>query len=249
MDIPILSADVVFHIGSLDVSRRGEFMTESLEGHLLPASTCPDAWYAIARLGGSELHTLSMDTPAHFLDMHSVRDDKELRQIIIDWGFENGFSESKTIWKTWEYDCELDNHFFTTSETEADARSEMLEDEENGGPNGRPTVESFEVIVGTEKLRDLVNIKDITKMDAFDYVTIAWAQEKLSDSVSGVWWTEVFDPDSNSAPRGGIFPDQIKHFSIDCSVEFDYAGESEPYTLTQSIFKLNNKKSFTLVKK
>ena len=53
VDVPVLRLPLVYHVGSLDPSRRGELHRTSQEGPCLSVSLCPGSWAEIARLGGS----------------------------------------------------------------------------------------------------------------------------------------------------------------------------------------------------
>lgn len=233
MNVPVLLADRVYHIGNLDRTLRGA-QGESLEGHLLSVSTCPAAWRSIAKLGGLPLNEMSQPTPAFFLDMHLVQEDVALRELITAWGIKNGLAANTELWKTWFLDGDTEEWNFFTFTTQQQALLEVIEDGD-AGPTGGPPVESFEALVGTPKLGEIVLLRDVSGQDAFDYVAMLWAHETFPE-MAGVWWDESLDPWSLSAPRGGIFPDRIAEFSM---VAADFGSiEDDHMALTRSTVEM-----------
>ena len=204
MQLPLINVNHIFHIGTLNPDHRGE-RSESQEGHLISVSNCPYAWRNIAKLGGSELHQFSKDDGIILLDMNAV---SHLKNEIKQWAIDHQLTETKTMFKAWAYDSDSEAWWYTLQDSHASALIETDEDDKEG-PHGSGCIEAVEVMIGTEKLGGLVKIKNMEKEDAFDFLVMIWAQEN-HPKIDGVWWNETYDPDSLSAPRGGIFPDRLE---------------------------------------
>lgn len=212
--IPAIRLETCFHIGSLSLQQRGQ-RGESLEGHLLSVSTCPCAWRAVARLGGEPLHSLSRDGGALFLDLLAASGDGPLRALIEQWAIAQGLAEHKTLWKAWNFDSEQDNWYYSLHPSQEQAAAEVDQEfaDGPGGPEDGACVQPVSVLTGTAALGALVQIKDLGTTDSFDYAAMAWAQT-TQPQFDGVWWLEDFNPDSLSAPRGGIFPAKMAGFIV-----------------------------------
>lgn len=214
MNLPLVNINQLFHIGTLNPDHRGE-RGESQEGHLVSVSNCPEAWKKIARLGGLALHQFSKEDGIILLDMHAV---SHLKDEIKKWSFDHQLAKNKTLFKAWVYNSESELWGYTLQESHASALLETDEDDQDG-PHGAGCIESVEVMVGTEKLSNLVKIKNMEKEDAFDFLIMIWAQENHPE-IDGVWWNENFDPGALSAPRGGIFPDRLAKIQV---IEVDWS--------------------------
>lgn len=223
INLPALRLETCFHIGSLSLQQRGE-RGESLEGHLLSVSTCPRAWQAVARLGGLPLHKLSHDGGALFLDLLTTSKDAPLRTQIEQWAIAQGLAEHKTLWKAWNYDSETEEWHFGLYDSKSLAANEISVEDE-AGPDGTGCLQEVQVLVGTPTLGALVQIKDLATTDSFDYAAMVWTQS-TQPQFDGVWWLENFDPDTLSAPRGGIFPNKLADFIV-AKCDWSQAPEEE----------------------
>lgn len=220
-NIPVIRTKKVFHIGSLKVEDKASVFTSSLEGHCLSVSLCPVAWRSIAKIGGYPLW--KMEAPdAVFLDIHKVAENKNLRQAIESWGSAKGYSETKTLWKSWSVDEEGEwRYMICATESEARGEAEGLDE----GPDGRPVVEPTAVLVGTAALCQRIFTSRLDDSDAFDFVAMVWAEDTIPD-LDGVWWQETYAPECLSAPRGGIFPSRLARWGSS-EVSFDAVCDDE----------------------
>lgn len=66
MMVPTIKIKKVWHVGSMDLSRKGE-RGSSYEGNLLSASPCPEAWIKICKLGGN--HVFETPSSVTLLDI------------------------------------------------------------------------------------------------------------------------------------------------------------------------------------
>ena len=218
--VPLLATDYVLHMGTLNVSEKGQVHSESLEGSCLSVSLCPHAWRSIAKLGGYPLWKLSRKGSL-FLDILAVERCSALKLDIESWGFANGYSSRQSLWRTWLYDSESDAWGFMTFKSESEA---MLEAQDDIGPNGGPVTEPFEVLVGSHKLCHRMGYRSLDDRDAFDLLVIAWAEDNLPE-VDGVWWAEDYYPAGLSSPRGGIFPSRVSSWSPTPALFEHYADD------------------------
>lgn len=207
--LPIISLSGVYHIGTLEADRRGQTYRSSMEGECLSVSLCPQAWRAIARLGGSPLKLLRPNSgePARFLDVHAVLDSPALLRECLDWSKKSGLTRERMLWRASMFD-ENDDEFFILCETRQAAINEAGSD---SAPKQVP------VIVGEPTLMEKMGIDYLHKVDATSYAVMAWAQSLVGnspeDKLDGVWWRETYSPGDYSAPRGGIFPDRLALFA------------------------------------
>lgn len=221
MDIPVLRLHKVFHVGSMDSSRRGENSgRSSQEGACLSVSLTPNAWASIARLG-NELHILE-NPDGVFLDVVALLSDEEARSEVLSWAVEAGLTETRALWRVWNYDDETEEWrflLFTTS-TEAFSEACCQADQDYAeatavpGPDGHSGIEQIEAPVGLEPLQKLTGFSVRPDEDATNAIVTAFAMlrgEQLTGRpFDGVWWRETYAPDSLSSPRGGIFQTRVE---------------------------------------
>lgn len=206
--------DVLYHIGSMRVEDRGS-RGESLEGHMLSVSTCPQAWSEIARLGGGPLHRLSKPGGALFLDVAAASQDPAIRGVIVRWALDRGLVEPKMLWKAWSWNEDAEEWNYSLHPSKAKAGEEINEeDRESNGPDGKGCVRRVNVLVGTAELADRVNIGNLSCTDAFEFAAAIWVED-TQPQIDGLWWEERYAPDLLSAPRGGILPGRIIEFVVE----------------------------------
>jgi hypothetical protein len=212
-DLPFLRIDKVFHVGSLDPTDR-KASRASLEGPCLSVSLHPEEWGMIARAAGP---TWSLEhAGALWLRASELTDDQRLE--IMEWSVEVGHARRATLWRAWFFDDEADDWHYSLHETEAEAWSEILEDddpEESPSESGA-LVEAQEAIVLTEAgMARLERWR--SPLDGPDGALLLYALDVVGsarEDVMGVFWEELYDPASLSCPRGGVFPDRLMRFLI-----------------------------------
>lgn len=201
MMVPTVKIKKVWHVGSMDISRKGE-RGSSYEGNLLSASPCPEAWIEICKLGGNPV----FETPSSVtllditFDQSISRHKKAFEKKMIEYGLENDLIEYKTLYKATFYDDELDTEFYSLHDTREEAEEEFFEDY---------PVEEIKEICASDKLKALHSQRGIVK--GLDFVMIEWAKDKGYD---GVYWREELDPASLSAPRAGLFDHAVKRMIL-----------------------------------
>lgn len=223
--LPIFSCPHVYHIGTLNPSNRGRQFRSSLEGNALSVSNCPSAWRQIARLGGSPLHKLSAKAgPLKFLDGLAASAPGPLRDGCLRWARREGLATDTTVWRAWQED-EEGGAYYLACRTREEALIEADGDER--------ALEVVESVVGTSKLADLMKAPEVTTDPSLHLVIQAWAELRLGPALGlhGVWWNEMFRPESLSAPRGAIFPGAVARLhreTIDWSLVSDEGPDFEP---------------------
>ena len=177
----------LWHIGDFDEKDRKE---SSHEGQLLSVSPNQEvsrSWREIARLGGAPTWKLKKPDgePFRMLDSQTK---------IGDWGV-GTYVEKTTYWKvSWDDDEGEERYFLFEHKKEADMEMDGLEDL-NGEIGEEP---------GWKPLPPLQKFwrGKIDPLMVDDARLVAYAHEHGYD---GVFWNDTHEPESLSAPRGGIF--------------------------------------------
>lgn len=199
MKIPTISAKNLWHWGTLQSERKFE-AGKSWEGSLFSMSACPEAWRAIGRFGGSELHVRS--EPTVMLDMHSVlygktSHDKALRNMITTWALEQGLVKYESIFQLSWFDDELDHTVAFECRTLEEAESERDDDDDK-------SITPLTKLISTSTL-NLRHGFGENEIHGLEFAVIDWAKAYVAQHVMGVYWDEKLDPLGYSAPRAGMF--------------------------------------------
>ncbi|WP_315921834.1 hypothetical protein [Mesorhizobium sp. SP-1A] len=227
-DLPILSFDHLFHIGTLNADDRSRNYRDSYEGNCLSVSVTPHAWQQIAKLGGYDLHELTKEG-GQLVDVHATRNSDDFAEIVA-WGKANGLVEDRQVFKGWE--CNEDDEWaYTYFESEEAALEELDMDGEYEGdidllphPEDHKAIEPVTILGGTAALSQIVG-RDFDVAEAVDdYLIMAYARQVMD--VDGIWWNEAYDPDSYSAPRGGIFPNKVAEWTA-VEIDFDAVDDDD----------------------
>lgn len=209
MTVPTLRISDVFHVGDMEASAKRE---RSYEGQMLSVSLCPSAWEQIARLGGSEYRKLTLDG-AEYLDILAMSDAEKAQ--VVEWASKAGFVRSKILWRLYSLDEDDEERYFEFP-TEAAALSEFDEEFDEEFDDGPPDVRKAAGVILTKAGRKRAGGR-LDGGDNTDMALAFWAEDVLrieNPNVVGVWWDETFEPESLSAPRGGIFPSLVRAFSV-----------------------------------
>jgi RNA:NAD 2'-phosphotransferase (TPT1/KptA family)/GNAT superfamily N-acetyltransferase/ADP-ribose pyrophosphatase YjhB (NUDIX family) len=202
----------LWHVGSMNPKDK---RPGSLEGVGLSVSVHPEEWKGIAEIGGP---TWELTKPGNkFLNFYRL--SKTQRKQIAVWGVANGYATEVAIgWRWYFTDAETDEERYMEFETEQEAQEEM---EGQGIGEVRPAKGSS--MKGTEKLKQRTkNPKADDMVVAFDLLVTVYAEDELD--CDGVWWEDIFDPASLSAPRGVIFPGKLSSWKKKKVEEVDDEG-------------------------
>lgn len=200
--LPTLSHDYVFHIGSLDPA---EARGRSYEGAGVSVSLCPAAWDHIAEIPGAPWWRLECEG-ARFLDRHAL--DEQTRQAIADWGVKQGLAESRRgvqIEYDYEYEFSGVERCVRYCADRADALEEIEQEELDNAKISPATW-----LVALPALEARCSARIARAGDCFDYLLPIWVED--CTDVDGVWWEDDFDPEGLSAPRGVILPSRLDRF-------------------------------------
>lgn len=196
--IPTKSFKQLYHVGSLDASKKRE---GSYEGAGLSVSTHPDAWRRIAKgfvTGDTYVLQKSGNT---FLNANNL--NKSAKNTIQQWAVKSGLLEPSIVYRVSYYDDELESEVYSDYDSYEQAKLEA--DDES----------DIKKIVGsykpTDKLKTLTKNPRMTPTSVLDYVLPLYAEELGYD---GVWWQDTLDIGKFSAPRGVIVPSKISTWNI-----------------------------------
>lgn len=201
---PVITQELVFHLGSLDPALKGSVHRESLEGNGLSVSVHPLAWQKIARLGGAPAWALTAEG-GKFLDVLGLSTAHV--EYVMDWASKAGYVQSHgNIVRVEWIDDELGQSPVymdfdgSTAEGEAAAKAEFEEKEGCESTlerlSGWSSSEAMNARAGFSVGLSLV--KDIAL--TFFVEDVLFDQEGFH----GAWWNEYLDASAYSAPRGVI---------------------------------------------
>lgn len=192
--LPLQQLSTVWHIGSFEPADKG-CRGSSLEGTGLSVSVDPEAWQAIARLGGLPWWRLSRRNGA-FLDFHAL--DKAQRDALMAWGLEAGWLQMQPQWELSYYDSEVDDTRMCTFDTEQAAADEL---EELSQHDETAKVDAVHRGCPTELMTARLGFKT-SPFNALDIAATFWVEDHTA--LDGVWWEDLLEPHNLSAPRGVI---------------------------------------------
>lgn len=197
---PLVHLKKVTHIGTLNPSDKG-MRGESYEGQGVSFSLHPDAWVAIARLGGTPWWEVDL-TSCQILDGHQALD--HARDGLAQWGVEQGLitpcAEFAVSWEDEEWGERVEMVFPSRQEAleEVQDRGEEFNLQERSG--WAPTA------LLLESMGHAPDRAGQPCSDALACTLTVWAQRHGLD---GVWWEDTFAPEQLSAPRGVIFKEKV----------------------------------------
>lgn len=206
---PLARIPRVTHIGTLNPAHKGN-RGDSHEGEGLSVSRHPEAWEAIAQLGGFPWWE-SESQHLRFLDGHRFLE--RARTALETWGIREGWVTPGQAHVVGWLDLETEERrsaWFPTL-PEAQAEHALLEED----PDSEATLGTWATVIPTPKLMAFMGHHRAVALtpSVFDDLATAWAHDQKLD---GVWWADRLDPDSLSAPRGVVFPERVDSLSWTC---------------------------------
>jgi hypothetical protein len=196
--LPVRSLGRVAHIGTMQAGDKSASFGGSWEGHGLSVSLDPEAWEAIAKLGGGpwwELRSFA----GRFIEAHDL--GAAQREVIAEWGREQGLVESITAYRSTHHD-EEGEEYFVLHETKEDAEVESDWDGEEDSA-ASPVAEDM-TLKPTALLEEKLGMR--SHLNCFDHLLVVYGDEMTG--YDGVWWED--DYGHLSAPRGVIFPGRVE---------------------------------------
>ena len=196
--LPVVELEEVWHIGTLNAVDKGCNFAHSHEGAGLSVSVNPDAWEAIAKLGGYPWWVLSRKDgrPGRFINLIAIRGAR--RSNLTGYAVERGLLTMQPRWEVSYFDEEAEcrsRFLYATPEEAREEKAALRESDES--------VRSRKIVVPcpTDKLKELVR-QDVSDGGAFAIAVTALAEE-MSD-IDGVWWDDALDVLTLRAPAGAI---------------------------------------------
>jgi hypothetical protein len=195
-----VSLGVVTHIGTLDVSHKGE-QGASHEGDGLSFSNHPQAWTTIAHLGGKPWWTTDLSDRA-IVDGHACLHNEAILNGLHEWAQAKNLAHPNVFFKASWTDGETDEVTSVWVSTRKRAQAELADQDEP------LPVEKIHGWAPTPALlqRMMQPVKDAcVPHPLLDQLLLtAYAQDH---GWEGVWWNDTLAPARHSAPRGVIFAD------------------------------------------
>jgi hypothetical protein len=224
--LPLMRTPIVFHVGRTPRPLTAARKDESLEGPGLSVSHCPEAWTAIAKLGGYPTHALrhTDGSEGAFVDVRALW--KRQRAHWITHFEARGWLSRAPVFVVESFDDDLDETVEFITRDFGTALAEL--DDPDASPCDDPTARVFggrdKVIardraetgrrvlgrvipVATPELDAWWRTHFVPKLDdliALDMALSRFVAEETTHD--GLWWTERLDPANYSAPRGVIVP-------------------------------------------
>lgn len=209
--LPVWSPEEpLIHIGTLDPAHKG-CRGDSLEGHGLSVSECPQAWEAIAKLGGQPWWELAKTGGApKFLDWHAV--PEPLQCEILAWAQAQGFVEPRIVYKLSWLDCETSSRVFMSFDDRQAAQAEFDWQTGDLDEERAPRLEEMQGHRLTpEGLRALAR-KHASPHQAPELAAVLYCE--VETDLDGVFWRDELDVAGLSAPRAVVFPGRLGSFQI-----------------------------------
>jgi hypothetical protein len=197
---PIISLSDISHVGTMDKSKKEK---GSYEGSGLSVSTEPKAWVRINPFtGGTTFRLTKKDNK--FLSYHDLTVDQ--KEEIKVWGAIEGYITLCPIY-TFSYEddeFEVDMCMYFTDREEAVVEADGYGIEES-------EVEELQGFTSNPMMDERVMSHGRTTMD-MQLLSTLYAEDVLQ--VDGVWWEDILDVSRYSAPRGVIFEEKLKEWTI-----------------------------------
>lgn len=194
----MVEVDSVYHVGSLDASRKSSDYSRSYEGAGLSISLHPDDWQQIARLSGP---VWQLDTNGlRFMSRHDL--DEAQTAVAVAWAASESLVEIREMWLYPTGENDNGDATFAYAATYDEAKNELAWFEDN---DSEP--EARQVPVATVLLAERTGQQFHPDEDVTDDALILFAETHLD--VDGIWWEDDYDPDVLSCPRGVIFAGNV----------------------------------------
>lgn len=204
MNYPKVKTSILYHWGTMDknlINKNGF----SYEGNSLSVSTCPEDWCKLLNLTEKDrLFTLNKRDSV-FVDILSILNDnkyKNLKTYLIKSAFDNGFLESKLVYK-YIFDDEGQISYMIFGDKE-DALCESGDIDD---------IHEIEINVGTQKLISELNIgKDLALLSGEEYGIIAMLKKDIN--IDGIFWNYNHNIFSYSLPLYCIFSNKVSEWNV-----------------------------------
>jgi len=169
--------------------------SDTLYGHGMAVSNCPDEWIEIAELGGSDVVSVQLPPGAKVLDLYATFESVNPDEIpaVREWSIQQGLTKPSQAWRIDYTDNEEDGEEverYMVFNTEAEALAEAADQE------GAIITGPLDSIVGVQKQNGHGWGQDLLR----SYVAANYPD------VAVVWYADRLDPVILSAPQGYVIP-------------------------------------------
>ena len=210
------------HIGTLNSADKG-CRGDSYEGHGLSVSECPDAWQAIAKLGGQPWWTLKTRSgkPARFLDWYETSERQ--RYEMLAWAANRSLVNSCAGYKLSWFDADRDDRVFTTFDDAARARAEFeaMRDEFDGDSDSDtaddgepPLLEEFPGWKLTPAALSTLARKRADLDESAELCALLYVEAHPELRLDGLYWAHILDEAGLSAPCAVILPSRFPGYLV-----------------------------------
>lgn len=212
----------LYHVGTMDISRKSAY---SHEGDGLSVSNCPDAWCRINKgfTHGDRFRLMKPDMK--LLDYYALTDEE--KRTISAWAIEKGYVEEGTLYKSISFD-EGGYECYSLFKSYDEAFEEAGEEAE--------LVQKIPWLLPTQKMLETSHVK-LELLQVPDTIAALFAEQVLD--YDGIYWDELLDEASYSAPRGMIFNSKLSSFQV---INVTREKETKP-TLSKRISAAKSKES------
>lgn len=200
MLIPIVRTSSLWHIGDLDNNTQGA--RESFEGNLLSASACPNAWQAIARLGGGKYYERAQEN--RLVDVHHALQNSRYAPLcaaVEQWAIKSGYLKPGVIYVYHYEDGEAEGDD-AAREIHFGCKEEALSEADGD----ESLIEKRTLLLAQPVLLSMHGLTERSASMGRELALIEWVRmHGRAQGINGVYWDERLDELALSAPRAGIF--------------------------------------------
>lgn len=194
-----LSIKKVYHIGTMDISKRSSF---NFEGKGLSVSVTPREWLNICKGNISGNNNLLFNPNARFA-LYNLTN--ELKEELISYGLNQKFIKEKNIYSYSYYDDEMEMECIEYSES---VESLIDEFEDKDG------IVKQNIFIATDKMKKQMLPIKFEEKEPFTELFTLFIQAKFP-IYDGIWINSDIDVLKYQAPAGTIFDHKLENWKTE----------------------------------